>query len=102
MTRSSVHRRKAITSVGIDASEVRMGFASSSVPLRDAPYHSVDGDIADYVATVGSVLAEICSDMEKNPDKVSPIGEAVIARAQELTRHVSVADDDSIPDHITI
>ena len=50
---------------------------------------------------VAAFLAFIEQDATDHPDRITPLSSSKIAQAVELTRNVTVSDDDVIPDDIT-
>lgn len=46
-----------------------------------------------------SFLAE---DMEKNPQRMQPLSRELVRKSLELTNNVTVEDDETIPDEITL
>lgn len=73
-----------------------MTFANDGTPLREAAEQGVGED-----RVLGAWLDFLARDMEENPHRLVPLGEAQMRALQALVEGVEVDLDEPLPDDVT-
>jgi len=78
-----------------------IGPGSLLVTLDDENGGTASGDV-ERDPVVAAYLSFLERDMKEHPDRLRPFTEADVNRIRELTKDVSVSDEDVIPDDVTL